>query len=670
MKIGSKLSLGFGLSILITIIVGSYALYEIQILSNLVKSMYDHPFTVSNSVRDIRTDIIAMQNLMKDIALAKNVEQIEEAETIVNQYEKQVYYNFDIVFDRFLGDSSKVNNAKLIFSDGEIIRDVVIDLSKHGKKIEAANVTKGAGAQHMTYMMDKIQGMVDFTAKQSNIFLLESEKEITKSKYILLTMLFSMVLLGLISSIIITRSIVIPLRIIVKKIKNLSHGSLTGDINIYRKDEIGELADSFRSLQQDIAQRAQILKQIVLGDFSTDTPPRSENDDIGKSFFAMTSSLRKSTVELKEAYNIINSTSIVAFLWKNDAQWSVEFVTDNVVKLFGYTSEEFISDKILYAELIHPEDLPTLEKEVAENLGNADRDEEFTHTPYRIITKKGAIKWISEVTRIRKDINGKITHAQGILIDITQRKEAEEELKEAKIEAESANKAKSIFLANMSHELRTPLNAILGFSQVLQLDKENHTEQQLENIGFIRGSGEHLLEMVSDILDLSKIESGKMEIEKETFDLGNMLTRFSGTIQTLADEKDIKLDIDIDSRIGSTYADEKRIKEILYNLLSNAIKFTDSGKEVGIKAYKKQTETIIEIWDHGRGITTENIDKIFDPFEQVGKAKQGNSKGTGLGLAITKKIIKAHDGTISVKSKINSGSRFIVTLPMGTNEET
>ena len=161
MKIGTRLSLGFGLSILITIIIGSFALSEMQILGDLTESMYHHPLAVSNSVRDIKADIIAMHRSMKDVALAETIEQIDEAASIVNQYEQQVYYNFDIVFDRFLGDLSEVRYAQQVFSEWKIIRDEVIELSKKGIRNEAADITRGKGAWHVVYMMEEIEGMIE-----------------------------------------------------------------------------------------------------------------------------------------------------------------------------------------------------------------------------------------------------------------------------------------------------------------------------------------------------------------------------------------------------------------------------------------------------------------------------------------------------------------------------
>ncbi|MCF6336238.1 MAG: HAMP domain-containing histidine kinase, partial [Spirochaetales bacterium] len=251
---------------------------------------------------------------------------------------------------------------------------------------------------------------------------------------------------------------------------------------------------------------------------------------------------------------------------------------------------------------------------------------------------------------------------------VAERTKAEKDLKSAKIDAEAANKAKSIFLANMSHELRTPLNAILGFSQLLQMDKESLSHKQMENLQHIVNSGEHLLEVVSDILDLSKIESGKMTLEKSNFDFHSMANNLTAAIKTLADKKELLFNTDINPEIGIIYADEKRIREILLNLLSNAVKFTDAGKKIGLTAHTSKHKLTVAVWDEGSGIKSSDLEKIFDPFKQVGRRKNDNMKGTGLGLAITKKLVDAHNGILEVKSIPGKGSTFTVILPLSFGE--
>jgi signal transduction histidine kinase len=238
------------------------------------------------------------------------------------------------------------------------------------------------------------------------------------------------------------------------------------------------------------------------------------------------------------------------------------------------------------------------------------------------------------------------------------------EIEEKSHQIEAANRHKSEFLANMSHELRTPLNAIIGFSEVLQERLFGElNEKQAEYTSDILTSGQHLLSLINEILDLSKVEAGRMELELAPFDLPLAIDNARTFVRERATKHGIKLDVTIDERLGDYTGDERKIKQILLNLLSNAVKFTPEGGRISIIANKTENGAEISVSDTGIGIAPEDQPKIFEEFRQVGGDYAHKKEGTGLGLTLAKKFVELHGGKIWVESEVGKGSTFSFTLP-------
>ncbi|MBU7585199.1 MAG: PAS domain S-box protein [Nostoc sp. TH1S01] len=307
---------------------------------------------------------------------------------------------------------------------------------------------------------------------------------------------------------------------------------------------------------------------------------------------------------------------------------------------------------------------------------------------YEMICKDGTVLPVLINATAVKDAEGNYLYNRATLFDIRDRKQAEEELRQTNkqlvntnIELARATRLKDEFLANMSHELRTPLNAILGMSEGLQESVFGSlNERQLKAIATIERSGRHLLELINDILDLSKIESGKLELQLSDVSVRSLCDVSLTFVKQMALKKNIRLNTYIDGNIDSIQVDERRLRQVLINLLSNAVKFTPEGGSVTIEVRQEEagktgeispsntTNLCFHIIDTGIGIAPEEIGKLFQPFVQLDSSLNRHYNGTGLGLALVQRIVQLHGGIVSVSSKVGEGSCFTVRIPCRTSE--
>lgn len=249
-------------------------------------------------------------------------------------------------------------------------------------------------------------------------------------------------------------------------------------------------------------------------------------------------------------------------------------------------------------------------------------------------------------------------------LDISALKQTEKDLQRAKIEADIANQTKSKFLANMSHEIRTPLNAIIGFSDVLVAQNQGQfTAKQEHYLNNISRSGKYLLELINQILDLSKVEAGKMELYLENFGINTIIDDVNSVLAPLAMKKNITLNYEISPAMGTIMADKTKLKQILFNLISNSIKFTPNGGIVNIEAIPLGSDAQFKICDTGNGISEEDLPTIFEPFRQLENAASTDHSGTGLGLPLVKSLVELHGGEVEVESEVGKGTTFTFTIP-------
>lgn len=324
-----------------------------------------------------------------------------------------------------------------------------------------------------------------------------------------------------------------------------------------------------------------------------------------------------------------------------------------------------------------PEDRPLIEE--------AFRECAASGRPYdlelRLVTAGGRPIWAHTMGIALRDEHGKIVSVQGAIQDITERKAAEieitqyrtrleelvenrsAELRRANDELVRANNAKSQFLANMSHELRTPLNSIIGFSSILENGLSGPmSDKQLEQVGIIGRSGKHLLELINDVLDLSKIEARRYVVEEAPVDPGALAQEIAESLQPLAEKKGLQLRLDLDPRLVTVSSDGRGIRQVLLNLVGNAVKFTDSG-EVGISVRHEAGATVFAVRDTGPGISPENASRVFEAFTQVQSAETIAAGGTGLGLTLSRRLARLMGGDLTLESELGVGSTFTFSIP-------
>ncbi len=340
-----------------------------------------------------------------------------------------------------------------------------------------------------------------------------------------------------------------------------------------------------------------------------------------------------------------------------------KYTNPAICRMLGYSKEELLK---MGVNDIHPKD--SLEQVFAEFEAQAKGKKLLSTLP--CLKKDGTIIYV-DINATKAIIDGKWCNV-GFFSDITERKIIEE-LRISKATAETANKTKSEFLSSMSHELRTPLNAVLGFSQVLQEQYYGKLNQkQSEYVKNILDSGNHLLSLINDILDLSKIEAGKEELQLSKVNIKNLLQNSLVMIREKAFKHNIKLDLKTAMEIDNLAikADERKLKQIMYNFLSNAAKFTPDGGSITVEARKDKTDIIISVTDTGIGISLEDQEKIFKSFYQVKGGITGKTPGTGLGLPLTRRLVELHGGRIWVESRgEGKGSRFSFSIPLAVSRK-
>ncbi len=439
---------------------------------------------------------------------------------------------------------------------------------------------------------------------------------------------------------------ILQLALVTEKISEAADYSLR--VQKVSADETGVLYDGFNAM----------LEQIHLREL--------ERDKVEEA-------LRESEKSLKESQRIAHLGNWDRDLAKNELHWSEE-----ITRMFGLNPKQYKATYKMFINAVHPDDRELVRKAVNDAL-HMKKPYSIDH---RILLSNGDERIVHEHAEVVCDEAGTPVRLIGTVQDITERKRAEEELKkhrehledlveerttelaEAKERAESADRLKSAFLASMSHELRTPLNSIIGFTGIIIQGMAGPlNEEQAKQLGMVRGSARHLLSLINDILDISKIESGQLKVVFEPLDMREAIEKAVRTVTPLAEKKNIALAAEVAPQVGQLCSDQRRVEQILINLLNNAVKFTEKGK-VFLECRVEDSWLLTRVVDTGIGIKPEDMGKLFKVFQQIDTGLSRQHEGTGLGLSICKKLVEMLGGEIWVESEPGVGSTFAFTLPI------
>jgi PAS domain S-box-containing protein len=368
---------------------------------------------------------------------------------------------------------------------------------------------------------------------------------------------------------------------------------------------------------------------------------------------AMEDALRESEAKFR---SFISNIPGIAYRCLNEPDWPMVFISDAVSEITGHAADDFIlpNPRITFGSLCHPDDLKRVETEVT--------DQNTFSIEYRIINKKGDVRWVTEHGVHVLDEQGNTIYLDGFISDITARREMEEELKAAKERAEQAAAARTNFLANMSHEIRTPMNAIIGFSDLMLAEKMS--PEQHGHLTTVNRSARSLLHLLNDILDSAKLDKGKLDLDYRDFIIREEVDTVISTFWLEAKSKRISLEVQVGSEVREAYNGvPERIRQVLNNLIGNAVKFTGDGSVV-LEVSSDSSFVYFKVKDSGIGMNSEQVNRVFDAFAQADASMSRKYGGTGLGTTISKQLVELMGGNICAQSELGVGSTFTFRLPL------
>ena len=494
--------------------------------------------------------------------------------------------------------------------------------------------------------------------------------DLNRSRNLITGLVIFAIGLELLAVFIFTRYLIsIPVGKLLEGTRAVHTGNLSHHVFIDSNDEFGELAESFNHMTQSLQDSIGNLEKEIARRAQAEEELREAHDDLEVRIAKRTEDLQKEVIQraaaqraLRESEKRFRDFTEVSsdWVWEVGPDFKVRYVSERSSEILGIPADE-VFGRNAHDGADPAEGWDTLR-------GLLKNRKEYKDFKYRYNHPDGRPRFLRVSGKPVFDDKGNFDGYRGSGTDETEQVVAQEGIKQAQIEAEHANEVKSEFLAKMSHELRTPLNAVIGYSDAMRegIFGKVENERYQEYLTHIHSSGTHLLGLIDEILDLSKIEAGHVELHPELFDLREFAEGVLSTMAPMAERRGNALSANYANDIGGIVTDRFRLNQILFNLLSNGCKFTENGKvSLSVVAEDDGQMIVFKVSDTGIGIPEDKMGDLFEEFTQVHPEMVRSYGGTGLGLSITKSLSEMMGGTVSVESEWGAGSTFTVRIPRG-----
>ncbi|MBN1199893.1 MAG: MCP four helix bundle domain-containing protein [Bacteroidales bacterium] len=685
LKISSQFKYGLGIIVVLVGILGAVAWYHAALLWEETEGMYQHPLQVRRSIEEIRVDILNIALEMKELFLVEDSKEREKLILTIDEHDASAARYFEILYKQYLGPVDDIDSCYALFVQWRTIRAETYRLLREGKVEEAENRAKITGIQgsFIDRMMTAFQKVSKFQIARGDQFYqdaLTHQKKLSLRLGILLGVIL-LVILGI--SYFLLRGIRHPLSDLLIATKSFGEGNLDARSRYVGNNEFGQLASAFNSLAEtisgDVIHKEQVLSlsQVMLQEENL----KDFCNELMKALMEKTNSQVAAIYLLNEdrsEYVHFASIGLSAKGWisfsasDNEGEFGAVLSTKKICHIkkipkdsrfvFSTVTGEFIPREIVTIPVLSGKEVVAMiSLSSLRNYTQAAID--LLHAIYLTMTARiNGVVAFGKLEEFLSRLEQQNFELESQQTELTQQKD---ELNEQNIELEmqkhqldDAVKTKNKFLARMSHELRTPLNSILALTGVLARRlKTAIAEEEYSYLGIISRNGKQLLELINDILELSRIESGMEKIRPGNFFLAGLIDDVVSSLKPQAEEKNIELIADIPEKLPEITSDYAKCMHILQNILANAVKFTEKGRVV-ISVATEQEMVRISVEDTGIGITQEQLPYIFDEFRQADEGFSRKFGGTGLGLAIARRYATLLQGEISVESEHGKGSRF------------